>query len=133
MFVDENGRHVGCDGNLECLRLGVIIYSASFDKTSKQFVIQGNVYDAVAKGVDTLRIGWASILLAEPCKDTLKKVRKIGETFTDKNKGAIFPNRRGDFYLKFTASSTDKLYFMHGLYGLLEYNIDKINHIKYQI
>lgn len=125
-FIDEKGQSLGCDGNLECFPFDVIIYSASYDKSNRHFVIQGSVYTGATKAVDTTHVGGVAILLAQPCQDTLKDVRKIGMTVMGKKVGSGFPNRRGDFYLQFTASPKDKLYFMHGLFGLLEYNIDEI-------
>jgi hypothetical protein len=126
VFVDEKGQQLGCDGILECQPLDVVIYSVSYNKRNRQLVVQGNVYIAAAISGDTVRSAGTRIFLAEPCKDTLTKIRELGHTIKELNKRAVFPNRRGDFDLKFTAGPMDKLYFVHGSYGLLEYNIDKI-------
>jgi hypothetical protein len=132
-FVDEKGKGVGCNGMLDCMSFDLAFYSANYDPKKREFSIKGTAYIGRTER-DSITLGSVYLFLAKPVRnslanlrdDTLTNKREIGVTIRDKNKAAVFPNRRGDFNLKFIAEPNDKLYFFHPGYGLVEYNIDKV-------
>jgi hypothetical protein len=132
-FVDEKGKRVGCDALLECMSFDPLLDSLSYDEKKREFSIKGTVRISGTKS-EWLKLGGVYLYLAKLVKgtltpvaeDTLTNMREIGVTISGINKNAKFPNRQGDFSLKFIAEPNDKLYFYAPGYGLVEYNIDRV-------
>jgi hypothetical protein len=124
-FVDEKGQSKGCDALLECMSFDPVLHSLTYDQKKREFSIDGMVRISGSKS-EWMKLEDVYLYLAQPVNDTLVNMRKIGVTVKGGGKDAVFPNRRGDFRLKFIAEPNDKLYFFHPGYGLVEYNIDKV-------
>ncbi|MFT3822676.1 MAG: hypothetical protein QM731_02105 [Chitinophagaceae bacterium] len=125
IYFNQQGFFIGCDGIAECMAFDVVFYAAGYDAQKHQFSISGTIY-IEGTSRDSVKLGAVRICLAQPVKDTLVNIREIGQTVSGKSNNADFPGRRGDFQLSFFADKADKLYFICGTYGLVEYNIDRI-------
>ena len=123
-FKDSIQKSLGCGMKLECMYFDIIFYDILLDKENSSLTMKACSYIR-ANERDTTRLANVQIMLATPVENILSKIKIIGSSSNEK-KGKGFPDRMGDFTLNFTFNKNEKLYFVHPVCHVLEFNIDSL-------
>jgi hypothetical protein len=126
-YTDSSGNLLGCGGKLGCFTKAVIFYNFRIDKKKKEVIAHGRVID---HHIERDTIGeYNFIFLARIYHDTLQNIRVFEPTYSrtsDDSHEDRFPYRTGDFYLKFTFTEEDNLFFDNPASKPIMYKIGKL-------